>query len=268
MGSVDAINKHSKEFVRDDTTNYGNLDLFLGGLITVVLVGFFQLALLTFTELKIKPVLASIMNEFDLEASGFPALWAWSEWSSGIILWCLYVIIPIAFLLFVLMVMVQCGVFSELPLGLRWVHGPLNECRFLNVLSVVVAADLPIQSALEVVQGRFPAGRIRKVAREVYRQQKRGANWIESLRKEGILNRGEAALANSAQDAGNLAWALKEISIGKRRRHLQRMAPAVKIALPILVLLAALPVLSAAIGIFLPIINLVTNLSIYTPVNQ
>lgn len=267
MGSVDSINKHSKDFVRDDTTNYGNLDMFLGGLITVVMVGFFQLALLTFTEIKIKPVLSQIMEEFDLGASGFPVLWSWSEFSTDIILYSLYVIIPIAFVLFVLMVMVQCGVFSELPWGLRWVHGPLNECRFLNVLSVVVAADLPVQSALGVMQARFPAGRIRGVARHVYRQQQAGFDWIESLRYEGILNRGETALAKSAQDAGNLAWALKEISIGKRRRHLQRMAPAMKIALPILVMLAALPVLFSAIGIFLPIINLVTNLSLYSPVN-
>ncbi|MFN3149580.1 type II secretion system F family protein [Bremerella sp.] len=262
MGSVDSINRHSKDFVRDDTTNYGNLDMFLGGLITVVMVGFFQLALLTFTEIKIKPVLSQIMEEFDLGASGFPVLWSWSEFSTDIILYSLYVIIPIAFVLFVLMVMVQCGVFSELPWGLRWVHGPLNECRFLNVLSVVVAADLPVQSALSVMQARFPAGRIRGVARHVYRQQQAGFDWIESLRFEGILNRGETALAKSAQDAGNLAWALKEISIGKRRRHLQRMAPAMKIVLPILVMLAALPVLFAAIGIFLPIINLVTNLSL------
>ncbi len=262
LGSVDDINRHSKQFTRDDTTNYGNLDLFLGGLITVVLVGSFQLALLSFTDRKIKPYLYQIMEEFDLNASGFPALWRWSEWSTEIILWCLYFIIPVASLFFILMVIVQFGWMSELPWRLRWVHGPINECRLLNVLSVVVAAELPLQSSLEVIKAKFPSSRIRKVARHVYYQQQQGGDWIDALRAERILNRGEAALATSAQKAGNLAWALKEISIGKRRRHLQRMAPAMKIALPVLVILAAMPVLFAAIGVFLPIINLITNLSL------
>ncbi|GAA4432743.1 hypothetical protein GCM10023155_28010 [Bremerella cremea] len=264
LGSVPEVNRHSKRFTGDDTVNYGNLDIFLGGLITVVMVGFFQVALLTFMEAKIKPVLAMILNDFDIGSSTFPAIWGWSEWSTDVILWCLYFVIPIAFLLFLMVVMVQFGWFSELPWGLRWVHGPLNECRLLNVLSVVVAADLPLQSALEVIKTKFPADRVRRIARHVHAQQRAGGNWIEALRMEGVLNRGEAALVTSAQEAGNLAWALKEVSVGKRRRHLLRMAPAIKILLPILVLLAATSVLFGAIGIFLPIINLVTNLSLST----
>lgn len=261
LGNVRSINASSKRFLRDDTTNYGNLDLFLGGLMTVVVVGTFLIAVLTYTSLRIQPVLSGILNDFDLGGSLYSDVWLWVSWCSYGLLWVLYLLIPFTLLLFLLLMLVQFGWLSELPWGLRWMHGPLNECRLLNVLSIVVASEIPLPSAVEIIQRRFPSARIRGIARSMHVQLREGGDWMTALRQARIFTGGEAALARSAAEAGNLAWALKEISVGKRRRHLQRIAPVTKIILPLLVLLAAVPVMLAALGVFLPIIELLVNLS-------
>ncbi|MBI1248465.1 hypothetical protein GC197_11585 [bacterium] len=265
LGNVQQINGQAKEFTGYDTTNYNNMDAFLGGLLFVALIGTVQVALLLYTEWFLKPIITSILVGFDLSPSGYPNTWEWISWLAYINIGGLCILIPVFLLLALLIVFVQFGWLSELPWGLRWVHGPLNECRLLNVLSIVTAADLPLQSALEVIKIRFPSRRMRRIARQVYGEQRSGRDWIESLTTSGVLSHGEAALVSSAQGAGNLAWALKEVSIGKRRRHLQRIAPMMKVVVPVLVFIAAVPVLCAGIGVFLPIIDMVTNLARYAP---
>lgn len=261
LGNVDEVNRYAKRFARDETTNYGNFDFFLGALITIIVVGLFQVGCLTFMEIKLMPTMAQILEEFDIYDEAVSTVWGWSSWSSVLILSCLYILIPVALLLAFLMILVQIGWLTELPWGLRWVHGPVNECRLLNVLSVVVAADLPLQRAIDVIRKQFPSSRIRYIAHQTYLQMKNGGDWIDALRAKRVLTSGETALIRSAQDAGNLGWALKEVSIGKRRRHMHRMAPVTKIALPILVLIAAFPVISAALGVFLPLVKMITELS-------
>lgn len=261
LGNVDEVNRQAKQFASDDTTNYGNFDLFLGTLVTIVILGGFQLALLIFLQTKIMPSMVQIVQEFDMADAELANLWAWGDWT----VWAIYVglgiVMPLAIIIAILMITVQFGHLSELPRGLRWVHGPVNECRLLNILSVVIATDLPLQDSLDVIRRQFPSSRIRHIANALYGQLKQGGDWIDALGSLRVVSHSEAALARSAQNVGNLAWALREISVGKRRRHLQRMAPTTKIALPILVLLAAIPVLVTGLVLIIPLTKMVTLLS-------
>ncbi|WP_158545538.1 type II secretion system F family protein [Bremerella cremea] len=262
LGNVDEINRYAKKFSRDETTNYGNFDFFLGSLVTLIVIAIFQVVCLTFLKIKIAPTMAQILQDFGLYEDAMNSAWGWTSSSVVLIMCGLYVMIPIACFLAFLMVLVQMGWLTELPWGLRWVHGPVNECRLLNVLSVVVAAELPLQRSLDVMRKQFPASRIRSITHGTYLQLKQGGDWIDALRTSRVVSTGEAALIRSAQEAGNLAWALKEVSVGKRRRHMQRMAPITKVVLPVLVVLAAFPVITAAVSMFLPIIDLITTLSL------
>ncbi|WP_158265552.1 type II secretion system F family protein [Blastopirellula marina] len=262
LGNVDEVNRYAKQFTRDETTNYGNFDFFLGALITIIVIGMFQVACLTFMEIKLMPTMSQLLEDFEIYDETVSTVWGWSSWSAIFILVGLYTGIPIAGFLAFLMILVQIGWLTELPWGLRWVHGPVNECRLLNVLSVVVAADLPLQRALDVIRKQFPSSRIRYIAHAIYIQMKNGGDWVDSIRSTRVVTVGEAALIRSAQEAGNLGWALKEVSVGKRRRHLHRMAPIAKVVLPIIVLISAFPVISAALGMFIPLVNMITKLSL------
>ena len=261
LGNVNEVNQQAKQFAGDDTTNHGNFDLFLGTLVTILVLGAFQLALLSFLQIKIMPSMVQIVEEFDMADAELASLWAWGDTMVWAIYFALGLIMPVAIVVVILMVLVQFGKLSELPRGLRWFHGPVNECRLLNILSVVIATGLPLQGSLDVIRRQFPSSRIRHISNAIYGQLKQGGDWIEALRASRVVSTPEAALAKSAQEAGNLAWALREISVGKRRRHLQRMAPTTKIVLPILVLLAAIPVLVTGLVLIIPLTKMITHLS-------
>ncbi len=244
-----------------DTVPYGNLDALIGGQVIVVIASFLLLGVILFMQLKIAPMLNNIVNEFGISSGSYLQAWQFTDRLGTVLLWLVPVLAPLMLVLLILIVLLQLGWMSELPWGLRWLHGPINECRLLNVLSMVTASEIPLPTAVEVMVLRFPSVRMRRVLWGLRRRLEEGGNWIDALRAARVLGSGEAALARSAEKAGNLAWALSEISTGKQRRHLQRIAPVMKIMVPLLVLLGAIPVLLLALMIFLPMVEILVQLS-------
>jgi type IV pilus assembly protein PilC len=148
---------------------------------------------------------------------------------------------------------------------LPWWIGPGGRSRraslVLRALALPASLGRPLSDALDPLANaarlgsdRWRFGRLRE------RYQAGGDLWA-SLAEERLVSSREAKFLAAAETAGNLAWALRMLSdrIDDRRRR--RFALIIEIAQPAIVLLLGVIVLSVCLGIFLPLVQLIWDLS-------
>jgi len=230
------------------------IDIMLGGIGMLLVILLMVGPVIAFLHFRIRPTLEMIAKEFSVTGKildrADPWVWQFGEWFSLLMIPLCAIFLPILLLSFILLAIVQMGWLTELPWGLRWIHGPLNECRLLRIMAHVAAGSIPLTSAFEVLQQWYPTGRIRKSLRRVRERVSQGEPWAVALQRAGVFSRNDVALAQAAETAGNLPWALSEIADGQERRHMQRIGPWMKLFVPFLIFFAAVPVLMASMALF------------------
>jgi type II secretory pathway component PulF len=171
-----------------------------------------------------------------------------------------------------LVLLFQVGLLVFLPLSfLGWgsysvpvfdrLLGRRHAALVLRSLSLIVEGGKPIALGLSVLAEHYPAFWFRRKLRGADSYVRGGVDWIEALRRHGVIRTADAAVLASAESVGNLAWALEELAETAERRLATRIQMAVQTLFPLLVVILGMVVFILATAYFLPLVNLIQNLA-------
>jgi type II secretory pathway component PulF len=142
----------------------------------------------------------------------------------------------------------------------RW-FPRLDTPDILRNLSRAVATGTPLPDVMETLAAHHHREHVCQRLWAVCGQTEHGRNPWEALAEQRLLRGSEVALLQSAETAGNLDWALRDVAdrIELRRSHRLQWWVEVLRPWPVLILagLAAL----FALGMFLPLVKLLNELS-------
>ena len=219
-----------------------------------------SLLLISFTQIRIVPILARIFSEFGV---AMPPALAWSVSSSGTFsgAWWLGMLAAVAVLWWLLATRsgrpVRQALFGRL-------FRPWHELRSADVLQkigIAVGAGRPIPGALSTLARYHFDPTIRQELLFVRNEVEQGADVWQSLAGVGMLSGPEVQLLNSAERIGNRAWVLKQLVDAKKQRTTRRIQRATEFVLPALVLVMAVVVVFQALTVFQPLTQIITALT-------
>lgn len=227
----------------------------------VVGVLMIEVLVITFVMLKIVPVFQRMFQEFDLELPDV-TLWLMSASRFAVNYW--FAIILVLF------------VFGWFPLFRLFRYGDVARSRFflagrffaardgamlMRMLSVGVVNQVPIATNLHLLAGYCPDRRFHRRLDHAAKRVAQGAAWYDAMRESKLIGAAENAVFQSAERAGNLAWALDEMARRRARRVGQRANAIASAMFPVLVLLLGVVVMFVAVGIMTPLFKLISSLA-------
>jgi general secretion pathway protein F len=169
------------------------------------------------------------------------------------------------------LLLLELLVLLYLPLfHLGWVSVPLpladrlvrrrHAGVVLRSLALVVEAGLPMTKGIAILSREYPVWWIRARLMRVRQRLDDGADWCECLCSQGLIGPAEAALLESAQRAGNLTWALREIAESGERRLTYRLLAWTQALFPVVILSMGALVVLFALAYFGPLIRIIEEL--------
>jgi protein transport protein HofC len=135
------------------------------------------------------------------------------------------------------------------------------SARILRALAWSVDGGRPLTEGFDTLSRCFPRWDIRHRLAHALAAIDRGVNWHQSLADHGLIRPIEAAALASAERAGNLSWAMRELAENAERRLSYRLQVCLQILFPFVVLLFGGLVFFFVAGIFGPLVKLITELS-------
>jgi type II secretory pathway component PulF len=171
------------------------------------------------------------------------------------------VVLGTQFLLLMVMILVFSSKARWFFPGLGSVYRRAVRGRVLRVLGLLLETGKPLPDSL-VELARLPLGyaAIDRLEDARYRIEQ-GEPLGESLLEVGLLPARMLPLVHAAERAGNLPWALIEMADSLYQhtmRHIQRI---MQVVFPITVVLLGLLVALVVISMFLPLVNLISELA-------
>jgi type II secretory pathway component PulF len=216
---------------------------------------------LTFMMLKIVPTFAEMFSEFGLQ---LPMATQLLISCSRICAEYWYLLAPIVLfvgLVTVLLVLSYIGIpVRGLP-GVEWFYAATERAAVLQQLAVSVREKQSFVTTLELMSAYSLSRRTRNRLHKAIRQIADGRPWYEALHKTRIVTRAQAGLLYSAEQAGNLGWALEEMADSTLRHSAYRIQATVNLVFPFAVLGCGLCVAFFAAGMLLPVFNLISSLA-------
>ena len=88
-----------------------------------------------------------------------------------------------------------------------------------------------------------------------------GENDLEALLRVGLLSEADLALLHTAERNGNFSWAAREMADSHRRRLIYRTYAVVQATFPPVIILYGGIVVVICAAMFMPLIDLIQNLS-------
>lgn len=131
----------------------------------------------------------------------------------------------------------------------------------LRSLAVVIRAGRPLGSALSSLVTHHPDRSIRRRLFGVEKEVRSGGEIWHSLAQSGLIRAADASVLASAQRAGNLPWALTGIAGNIERRTAFRLQALLEFVRPVALLVFGLAVGVVVVGMFLPLLKLVNDLT-------
>lgn len=221
----------------------------------------FGLAILTFVMLKIVPVFDRMFDEFELPLPAPTVMlirWARFAADAGPLSVALLGMLVAAM---VLPTLVYMGVLSRnLPLLDRLLPG-YDGAIVLRSLALAVRRSVPLGAGLRLVGTAYPLRSVRRWLLAAAERVEAGMPGVGSLLATGLIGRSDAAVLQSAERAGNLAWAMEEVSDSLLRREVYRWRWWYSVLSPLVMLMFGLVVGLIVVALFLPIIALIQGMS-------
>jgi type II secretory pathway component PulF len=221
-----------------------------------------MVVVLSFIIIKIVPEFEKIFEEFDLE---LPALSIAAVRFSMV--YVEYLGIPIIMGLGVFLlaaVMVGLCYLWDMPLLRPW--GDLlfrgrPAAHVLRILAVAIDERQPLVQAMQNLARVYPSMPIRSQLGRAFAAVNAGLDWRDALRQVRLVTHAEQALLTSAERAGNLPWALRQIARRREKRAVYRLATALQILYPTAILFLAAFVAFYVVALFVPLVNLIKSLT-------
>ncbi len=130
----------------------------------------------------------------------------------------------------------------------------------LRYLAFLVQQGRPLEYGVRLLAAHYPAEYIAQRLFESTGHMARGRDWCDALRAKGLIRAADVAALRAAQRAGNLPWAMEELSESHVRRLALRFRSFLSIVLPVVVLLCGGLLLALVVGLFLPFPSLIKGL--------
>lgn len=137
----------------------------------------------------------------------------------------------------------------------------MNTSVVLRALALGVDAGQPLTAGLGTLAASYPRWGVRQRLARALELVRGGRPWHESLEHERLILPVEAAVLESAQRAGNLPWALREMADSSDRRLGYRLQVWTQVLFPLAVLGIGFVVFLLAAGYFSPLVKLIAELT-------
>jgi len=214
-----------------------------------------------FVFLRIIPEFKKIFVDFDVN---LPALTIAVISASNAFVFYWYLVAPFVLLLIaaaVVYLILQTNAVAFRPIGFRRIFRSTDAAKFLRVFAVGVRHRFPIPTILERYRWAVPSDYLRKKGVRIQKSVEQGGVWIDAVRRVGFISRPEASLLGSAERTDNLATVLDQLAQSKERTQIRKDDFFSKMAfIPLVFLLGAI-IGVFVIGMFVPLIKLITTLS-------
>jgi type II secretory pathway component PulF len=139
-----------------------------------------------------------------------------------------------------------------------------HRAQVMHLVATAISRELPIDVALTRLTagwGAYPSGVVQRKLSRALKRINRGQEWQDAFRSAKLINGREARVLRTAQEVGNLPWTLRFLA-GRRLRLLTfRWATIQHIVFTIIVLALGAFVMLFCVAMFVPIIDLINNLS-------
>lgn len=205
------------------------------------------------------PKFEAIFRDFGF---GLPAVTrrviGWGQWALGgymlpvigVVEGLLLIYLPFAF-----------GGFAELSVPfLDVLFLRRHSVLILRGLAMVVEGGRPLGPAFRTMAASYPTGWVQERMAGVAAAAEHGVDWIDALRRFGLISGADVALLDAARRAGNLPWALRELAEGSERRLGYRLQAVGQVLTTLLLLALAAFVALFAVAFFYPLITLIERL--------
>ena len=131
----------------------------------------------------------------------------------------------------------------------------------LRILAVATEERQPLANVLNRVALDYPSGTIRRQLVPAVIALRGGTDWCEALSNSRVVSRAEVALLKTAERAGNLPWTLRQIAARREKRAVYRLASALQVVYPIVILLLGSFIGLFVISLFIPLVQLIEGLA-------
>ena len=131
----------------------------------------------------------------------------------------------------------------------------------LRALAVVVESGRPIGPAFRAMAQWYPTSWVRRRIEKAAEYAEQGVDWPETLESLGLLGRAEAGVLQAASRAGNLPWALRELSESGERRRAYRLQVWSQLLFVLTILAVGLMVFLISVAFFMPLTTLIMRLA-------
>ena len=139
---------------------------------------------------------------------------------------------------------------------IRW-HSP----DVMRALSHSIAQDVPLENALLAIARHPGPLRLRERLAWAIGELKAGSPSWQTLERAGVLRHYETIVLETAEQTGNLPWALETLATGIERRTAFRLQASLEILRPVLMIMLSIIVGFITIALFMPLIKLLNDLS-------
>jgi hypothetical protein len=214
--------------------------------------------IMTFMMLKIAPVMTKMFEEFALE---LPEITKFVIAISRVFINFAPIVHLIPFGLLLVGISYYCRWSRyELPfLNRLWRR--CDSALLMRTLSLTVGEQRELGSAVAMLARQYPLPSVGKRLEKATKEIESGVHWCDALRSVGLMNTAEAALLKTAENVGNLQWALGEMSDSVLRRFSFRARATLNIAFPFVLLACGFVVFIFVVAMFLPLISMIQGLS-------
>jgi type II secretory pathway component PulF len=216
-------------------------------------------AALGFLMVKVAPAISMILRDYDMT-------WTFGEQlQSG-----LYSVLTFAMGLTWLATLILIPYFTLHYLGLiRFGLPGLNRLLrsfetgvVLRYLALGTERGVSLSKMLLVISSAYPMPAMRWRLADVSRDLDAGANWADSMRRRGVINKREAAVLSAAQRLGNVTWALRELADNGERRLVERLEAWSRAIFVVTILVAGLAVTYISVTFYMPLVQMINALAL------
>jgi type II secretory pathway component PulF len=215
-----------------------------------------------FLMIKIVPAFQKIFEDFDME---LPRMTQWAIAASQFSVH--YLAVPIAVgapLLLFSAGVVGCCYLCDVPvlhrLGDQLFRGR-STADVLRIIAVATESRQSLSAVLSRLASVYPSAATRRRLAPVAKSVMAGEDWRVALYQGRFISQAERSLLGTAQQVGNLPWALRSIAKRNEKRTVYRMAAAIQLIYPCLILLLGGIVGFTVMALFLPLVKLIEGLA-------
>ncbi|MCL2710031.1 MAG: type II secretion system F family protein [Planctomycetaceae bacterium] len=218
---------------------------------------------MAFMFLRIIPEFGKIFQDFDTQLPVLTAV-VISVGNAFGMYWVLAVPFSLLFVAAaVVFLILQTNAVVFRPIGFRRIFRSIDSAKFLRIFAVGVRHRFAIPAILERYRWIVPSDYLRKKGVKIQKSVEQGGDWIDAVHRAGFVSGPEASLLKSAQRTGNTATMLDQLAQSKERLQICKDDLFSKLVFIPLVFLLGGVIGTFVVGMFLPLLKLITSLSAF-----